>query len=458
MEAHAENAENLFNDLGLSYEEAFSNDPQLRQFIAFAASKLPKRSRVLDVGCGTGKPVAEELSSADLIVHGIDASDEMVRLASSQVTGFFEKADMRQYSPKVQFDGIFAILSLFQLTPGDICCMVTKFSEWLRVGGYVALGVTPSTALPPQKCTYDPTWDCVWMIGKFWMGNYTNESFFSEENWCRLLRNAGFVIEAEPVDYLFSPTGCNHPEAHYLILARKVDEQPLLGPFPLPTTRKALPRTARGDIFIDRFESSDLEGLLRTHESSRNVLCLGQKHENKRFTICDAKYFDGPLDKLPFTDGSFDVVFAPWKLDYAIELERTLAEIVRVANKSQSQIILIQGAPGNEVVKHLNTVARSLPIEHQGYLLRCAVQHLEMAGFGDISLRRIDARYYFPEQDLTGRCSVAAEVLAGIWHKAHPQYNVIKEALISNLQLHFQGRTHWVGHEMVALVASRVEA
>ncbi|KAF9895217.1 hypothetical protein FE257_000119 [Aspergillus nanangensis] len=436
MKPNAENAETLFNDLGVSYEDAFSNDPQLRQFIAFAASKLPKRSRVLDVGCGTGKPVADELSSAGLIVHGIDVSDEMVRLASSQVAGVFEKADMTQYRPKTQFDGVFAILSLFQLTPGtSILC----------------------TALPPQECSYDPTWDCVWMLGKFWMGNYTNESFFSEEGWCRLLRNAGFVIEAEPVNYLFSPTGYNHPEAHYLILARKVEEQPLLGPYPLPITRRTLPQTAGGNMFTDRLESNGLERLFRaTHKNGRKaVLFLGQEHENNRFSIRGAEYFDKSVEKLPFPANSFDVVLAPWKLDYATDLEDALADMVRVANKSQSQIILIQGAPGNEVVRCLNVVARSLPIDHQGYILHFAVRYLTNAGFVDISVDRIDAQYNFPEQDLAERCSTAAEVLAGLWHRTHPQYDAIRQALVPNLQLHFQGHSQWVGHEMVALVASR---
>ena len=190
-------AEALFDYLGKRYEDAFADSPNLCNFVELAAKRLQKQSKVLDVGCGTGKPVAHTLASAGHEVHGIDVSGEMVKIASAEVTGKFQKADMRKYKPEILFDGVFVILSLFQITPGETYSMCYKFAEWLKPGGYVVIGVTPSTSLPPNEFTYDPTWDCARQMGKPWMDKYTNETFFSEDGWRRLLQYAGFDVESK---------------------------------------------------------------------------------------------------------------------------------------------------------------------------------------------------------------------------------------------------------------------
>ncbi|KAM5445653.1 hypothetical protein MaudCBS49596_007299 [Microsporum audouinii] len=59
----ATTAEALFDTLGKRYEDAFANDPNLKEFLRFAMKSLPNHSKVLDVGCGTGKPVADILAS-----------------------------------------------------------------------------------------------------------------------------------------------------------------------------------------------------------------------------------------------------------------------------------------------------------------------------------------------------------------------------------------------------------
>lgn len=262
----AETAESLFNTLGARYEDAFANDPLLCHFVKSVAESLPPKSKVLDVGCGTGKPVSYLLAEAGHSVHGIDVSGEMVHLAGSQVPGGkFQQADMREYEPPVQMDGIFAVLSLFQLTPGDLVSMMYKFAEWVRVDGLVALCVLPSTALAPEKVVYDPTWDAVWMIEKEWMGSLTNESFFSEEGWARILRDAGFLLEVEPVSYLFSPIGENHiPEAHHCLVARRIEKTPLLGPFPWPSSKGIKDVCDTNGEFLghQRLMSQDLENLV----------------------------------------------------------------------------------------------------------------------------------------------------------------------------------------------------
>jgi ubiquinone/menaquinone biosynthesis C-methylase UbiE len=448
--------ETLFNDLAAGYEVAFANNPTLRTFVHRIVTVLPPKSQLLDIGCGTGKPVAEILAGAGHDVHGIDISAAMVKIAQSQVPGTYEVADMKTFSPPKLYDGACAILSLFQLTPGELYSLVFKFSEWIKVGGYLAIGVTPSTSLQTEKCSYDPTWDCVRVIGKLWMGNYTNELFYSEDGWCRLLQSAGFVIESEPVNDLFCPAGPQYtdPEAHYYVLARRVEAEPLLGPYPLPVVLTPTSLISNMNVFTDRLVSKDLEALFEGLIDGQKLLALGQANDLSCYKrLGNFQVFSGPTESLPFSVETFNAVLAPWRFDSTAGLDKAIQEIVRVTNRRDSQIMILQGAPGNEAVMHLNAVARSHRISHQGYILKIAAQRLEKHGFGDISLRRIRAHYEFPEKDLATRCTVAAELLADIWHKKHPHYELIKKTLASRLRLHFQGHANSVGNEMVLLVA-----
>jgi 2-polyprenyl-3-methyl-5-hydroxy-6-metoxy-1,4-benzoquinol methylase len=74
------------------------------------------RANVLDVGCGTGKPVAMTLAAAGHSVTGIDISDIMIALSQKAVpSGRFHLLDVKEYEPPSgpPFDAVFNILCLF---------------------------------------------------------------------------------------------------------------------------------------------------------------------------------------------------------------------------------------------------------------------------------------------------------------------------------------------------------
>ncbi|OJJ95016.1 hypothetical protein ASPACDRAFT_1860400 [Aspergillus aculeatus ATCC 16872] len=431
-------ASSLFDEVGASYEAAFADNAPLCAFINQASKNLPPNSRVLDVGCGTGKPVAEILATASHEVHGIDIS------------------------PGMSVDGVFAILSLFQLTPGELYSMIFKFAEWLNVGGCLALAVTPSTGLLPDKCTYDPTWNCVRMLGKHWMGNYTDEVFHSEDGWARLLQAAGLVLDMEPVDHLFCPAGhkdYTSLEVQHFLLARKAEPQPLLGPYPVPIVETPSDYVDHLDIFTDRFVSEDLKSLCKqVAVDGKKMVVLGQDNWSHYARCGELQALPDITDSLPYAPDSLDVIFAPWTLEKLPSLNQAIKKMVHVARRKGSQLVILQGAPGNEAVMHLNAAARSPRIRHQGQILQEATQLLTEQGFGHVSLKRVRAHYAFPEEDLPTRCSVAAECLAGITHRQHSNYEVIKKILTARLKLHFQGSAHAVGMDMVALIARSSDA
>jgi trans-aconitate methyltransferase len=56
-------------------------------------SRLPAGARVLDLGCGTGRPIAMRLAARGFAVHGVDRSVELLAEAGRNVPGAtFEQA------------------------------------------------------------------------------------------------------------------------------------------------------------------------------------------------------------------------------------------------------------------------------------------------------------------------------------------------------------------------------
>ncbi|XHF98643.1 hypothetical protein AWENTII_002189 [Aspergillus wentii] len=135
-------AETMFDEIAKRYEAAFSEDPSLHQIIDRVLPLLPRNSCILDVGCGTGKPVSFRMARAGHKVTGIDISQQMLGIAERQVSSSgleaeFEKTDMTKYTPAdgTRFDAIFAIFSLFNISHAQTMEMLGKFREWLKPGG-----------------------------------------------------------------------------------------------------------------------------------------------------------------------------------------------------------------------------------------------------------------------------------------------------------------------------------
>jgi ubiquinone/menaquinone biosynthesis C-methylase UbiE len=92
-----ESAALVYNALGQAYEAAFGHQPAASAALAHLLPLLPERARVLDVGAGTGWPVAATVAAAGHNVTGYDFSETMVSLARKRVPAArFELAEMRE--------------------------------------------------------------------------------------------------------------------------------------------------------------------------------------------------------------------------------------------------------------------------------------------------------------------------------------------------------------------------
>jgi trans-aconitate methyltransferase len=83
-------------------------------------SLLPTRPALVDIGCGSGEPIARHLIDRGVEVTGVDSSPEMMALFAHNFPSYSAQvADMRTLSLSRRFDGLLAWNSFFHLSHAD---------------------------------------------------------------------------------------------------------------------------------------------------------------------------------------------------------------------------------------------------------------------------------------------------------------------------------------------------
>jgi SAM-dependent methyltransferase len=91
---------------------------------------LPAGASVLDIGCGSGQPIARYLVAQGCKLTGVDSSPEMIALWAAAFPDFaWHVADMRTLSLARCFGGILAWDSFFHLCPDDQRSMFPIFRQ-----------------------------------------------------------------------------------------------------------------------------------------------------------------------------------------------------------------------------------------------------------------------------------------------------------------------------------------
>ena len=91
--------------------------------------------RVLDMGCGTGRPIASYLSERRADVTGLDGAAAMIPLFQKNLPGARAiLADMRGLDLGEKFDAILAWNSFFHLAPDDQRAMFAVFARHAAPG------------------------------------------------------------------------------------------------------------------------------------------------------------------------------------------------------------------------------------------------------------------------------------------------------------------------------------
>ncbi|HVW41459.1 MAG TPA: class I SAM-dependent methyltransferase [Amycolatopsis sp.] len=145
MNERAMTAAELFDAIGSGYEDAFGRPPVVDRAVRGLLRVLPAGARVLDIGSGTGRPVARDLTAAGCHVTGIDVSPVMIDLATAQVPGAtFVRADVREWSsPPESWDAVCAYFPFLQMPRAGTEAVLKNIGRWLVPGGYLSLVTVP---------------------------------------------------------------------------------------------------------------------------------------------------------------------------------------------------------------------------------------------------------------------------------------------------------------------------
>lgn len=126
-----------------------SLSPAETRLLAILCENLSPGSHVLDLGCGTGRPIAEHLVGRFLRVTGVDQSANMLEVARRRLSDHsWVLSSMEEYVPAHEFAAVVAWDSLFHIPRVEHSAIFAKVRSCLPIGGRFALTVGGSDHAP----------------------------------------------------------------------------------------------------------------------------------------------------------------------------------------------------------------------------------------------------------------------------------------------------------------------
>lgn len=171
---------------------------------------LPTGAKILDLGCGTGEPIARYIAERGYCVTGVDESREMLAIARKVVPeAELIQADMVTVDLTGKFAAAVAWDSMFHVERKHHAGIYQQLSKCLESGGRVLLSVGGSDPAEDATSGSDAEGFTSEMFGQtfFYSG-------YAPDVARKLIEDAGFEIELWEVD---DPSS----RGHIAVIARK---------------------------------------------------------------------------------------------------------------------------------------------------------------------------------------------------------------------------------------------
>lgn len=119
--------------------QAYRENMPVNKCIVEFTKLIKPCGRVLDIGCGTGRPIAAYLAAEGFAVTGIDISHEMIKKAQNlkSANAKFAVCDINNYSSDEKFDGVIAFDSLWHIPKSRQPDVYKKISSLMNKGAYL---------------------------------------------------------------------------------------------------------------------------------------------------------------------------------------------------------------------------------------------------------------------------------------------------------------------------------
>ena len=141
----AQNIIEIYKKHARAWTELRGNFLYEKKWLDHFLALIPQHSEILDLGCGSGKPIADYLIRHDYKITGVDSSDVMIEMAQQNFPEqHWLQADMRTVEFNQKFNAILAWDSFFHLTPDDQRQMFRQFARFAQQGTVLMFSSGPS--------------------------------------------------------------------------------------------------------------------------------------------------------------------------------------------------------------------------------------------------------------------------------------------------------------------------
>jgi trans-aconitate methyltransferase len=121
------------------FDDARTKTLMEAEYLNLIVKAIPSSGSVLDLGCGTGEPIAQFFIDNGFKVIGVDGSKKMIELCKSRFPNEqWIVSDMREINLNQQFDVVLAWNSFFHLDQDSQRKMFQIFAIHLKPGGILA--------------------------------------------------------------------------------------------------------------------------------------------------------------------------------------------------------------------------------------------------------------------------------------------------------------------------------
>nr|WP_238584650.1 class I SAM-dependent methyltransferase [Legionella worsleiensis] len=121
------------------FDDARNKSLMESEYLHLIVNTIPPKGNILDLGCGTGEPIAQFFIEKGFKVTGIDGSQKMIERCKKRFPSErWIRSDMRNINLHQQFDAILAWHSFFHLDHDSQRNMFKIFSSHIKPGGVLA--------------------------------------------------------------------------------------------------------------------------------------------------------------------------------------------------------------------------------------------------------------------------------------------------------------------------------
>ena len=200
LESPSKNVINFYEGNAHKFDKARGRHLFEKAWLNKFLELIPAKGTILDLGCGTGEPIAEYVIGRGFQVTGVDASSRMINLCQRRFPNQeWIMNDMRHAKFDRTFDGVLAWDSFFHLNHVDQQSMFSTFRACANSRAPLMF-----TAGPELGEAVNPLWD-----------EPLFHASFSKEEYNVLLKEIDFEVLA----FALNDQECGD---HCIYLARRV--------------------------------------------------------------------------------------------------------------------------------------------------------------------------------------------------------------------------------------------